>query len=48
MASREVAASKLSYPRAGVSMSPILSVSAVTKTYKSGEVALREIDLAEG
>jgi ABC-2 type transport system ATP-binding protein len=26
-------------------MSPILSVSAVTKTYKSGEVALHEIDL---
>ena len=27
-------------------MSPILSVSAVTKTYKSGQVALHEIDLA--
>ncbi len=27
-------------------MSPILSVSAVTKTYKSGEVALHQIDLA--
>jgi ABC-2 type transport system ATP-binding protein len=27
-------------------MSPILSVSAVTKTYKSGQVALHEVDLA--
>jgi ABC-2 type transport system ATP-binding protein len=27
-------------------MSPILSISAVTKTYKSGQVALHEIDLA--
>ena len=27
-------------------MSPVLSVSAVTKTYKSGQVALHEIDLA--
>ena len=29
-------------------MSPILSISAVTKTYKSGQVALHEIDLAVG
>src|SRR6202453_201123 len=34
--------------RAGESMSPVLSVSAVTKTYKSGQVALHEIDLAVG
>src|SRR3954469_25092735 len=33
-------------PQSGVSMSPILSVSAVTKTYKSGQVALHAIDLA--
>ena len=29
-------------------MSPVLSVSAVTKTYKSGQIALHEIDLAVG
>ena len=29
-------------------MSPILSISAVTKTYRSGQVALHEIDLAVG
>jgi ABC-2 type transport system ATP-binding protein len=33
-------------PPAGVSMPPILSVAAVTKTYKSGQVALHEIDLS--
>src|ERR1700744_4997521 len=32
-------------PIAGESMSPVLSVSAVKKTYKSGQIALNEIDL---